>query len=120
MIIECELENEIPSFIYYKGEKIQINYQGQPQTSSLCQALSHRAADCPTRKPQNYYDFPTLQNSNTKNTQNITCTTWIQVRSKKRSRDNHSEENNTLSNTRKHQIIHLFGSDTSDSDDEPN
>ena len=106
MIIECELENEIPSFIYYEEEKIQINYQGQPQTCSLCQALSHRAADCPTRKPQNYdNDFPTFQNSNTKNIQNITSTPWIQVRSKKRSRDNCSQENNTLSNTRKPQIL---------------
>ena len=50
MVIEMELERDIPSFIYFEGEKLQINYLGQPQTYSLCQSPAHRAGDCPTHR----------------------------------------------------------------------
>lgn len=54
LIIEAELEKDIPSFIFFEGEKLQISYQGQPQTCSVCQSLAHRAIDCPTRRAPSY------------------------------------------------------------------
>ena len=74
MIFEIEIEKDIPSFIYFEGEKLQINYQGQPQTCSVYQSLSHRAGECPTRRHPNSsptYDqhFPRINQINTPVTQ---------------------------------------------------
>ena len=36
MIIEIELQKDIPSFLYFDGEKLEVNYLAQPQTCSVC------------------------------------------------------------------------------------
>ena len=61
LIIEAELDKDIPSFIFFQGEKFQVNYVGQPQTCSICQSPSHKASDCPNRRPliSNLISLPT-------------------------------------------------------------
>ena len=87
MIIEAEIEKDIPSFIYFEGEKLQITYQGQPQTCSMCQAHTHRAGDYPTRRIPNYeQNFPSIQEANTSIPQTSNQFPWIQPRSTKISR----------------------------------
>lgn len=74
LIIEAELDKDIPSFIFFEGEKLQVNYLGQPQTCSICQSPSHRAGDCPIRRPLNtspVYDrnFPRIEENITSHSQ---------------------------------------------------
>ena len=64
IIIEIELERDIPSFIEYEGERLIVNYMDQPPTCAICHSTAHEVGECPRRRTpvnQNYdKNFPQI------------------------------------------------------------
>ena len=52
VIIFKELKKEIPSYVYVRGCRAYVKYNGQPQICRVCDLTGHFAKDCPaSRKP---------------------------------------------------------------------
>ena len=52
VIIFKELKKETPSYVYVRGWRAYVKYNGQPQTCRVCDLTGHFAKDCPaSRKP---------------------------------------------------------------------
>ena len=49
-----QLRKDIPSYVSYEGEKLPVNYLGQPQTCAHCSSLEHLASACPSRRPRRW------------------------------------------------------------------
>jgi hypothetical protein len=44
-----QLRKDIPSYVSFDGEKLPVNYLGQPPTCAHCSSLDHLASACPSQ-----------------------------------------------------------------------
>lgn len=51
--VTMELTKPVPSFIRYEGYRVQVIYEGQPQTCHVCNQMGHLRSECPERKNTN-------------------------------------------------------------------
>lgn len=48
--VNIELIKPVPSFLTMEGHRIQVIYDGQPQTCHICNSLEHFRNDCPSKR----------------------------------------------------------------------